>query len=850
MEHEPAEVAQPQRAVVGGDGGRGGSTLEEPLRGNEHFLGQKSQYTHGPEDLPQPRRIIHDDQPNWDQLKYEETPAGRIARNRDAFTAQYPPTKRQPRPAASAVALGESLATREDTAPNNNNVAHPMPELPPAGCFDPDAPGNAPVITGYDHDFRNVTAELANNVCLNGLAAGVGVESFPHKTPEFEKDQRLSCGPDKTIANKDVHPERRAGSGVGPDAEVGPAARGSTPNTEETEKRDERTAAAAAAATATGIGGATGIVSRCMDYLRGNISDEEYELPETEPEEQTQPQRDMDEPANKQPLFDDQLEPALQPQRRRHVSDEDQLGKDHSIESPTQADAGRRLPQMPGSYDQVPPRRSDVSDEDQLGKDHTIESPAPQAQPSFDQGYFAAANPPSPQEQQPGAAGATQATATAAKEPSSANEQFRKQSQGSELDEYPTSSRPKNTASGQELPTVAAREPSSSYDQWRKQSQGSELDEYPTTTGDRATEQRGISTAAAAQGPSSANERLRRQIQTGDVSTGGRAQALGFNEEQPKAVLAAREPSSGNEQLRRQTHTGDASTGGPAAAHATTVGGGREQAPYTSKAPKEPSAQNEQLRQQALKGDTMPASAIAEKRAVAGAQPAAAGVRLEPGVDQALPSNQGQWQQQAPSSGLDTGAGVAGGIAGGGLGIYTADAIENRNKQQQRQPGMTTSQQQQSSQQAPITQEVHPTERHPREEQRPPTTTAAPQQPEIRQTDQHAKRPSHGSQGAARSASAVGVSSAGAGATQQQTQQQQQQQQQPAVTSSNNNHRPSREPNTLDGAVGGVGIGAVGNTTSRRSSEKRASIQEYISGKFDERRGSWKVIYFFFLFRS
>ncbi|KAI9315141.1 hypothetical protein BX666DRAFT_360052 [Dichotomocladium elegans] len=118
-----------------------------------------------------------------------------------------------------------------------------MPSLPPAGVFDVDAAGNAPVITGYDHDPRSYTARVAKNIA--------DTHDFKN-TPTMPKDVNSYLRTHN--AKFDRHQEDQSSSVY------------------------EKTAAAAnavGAAAGAGAASATGLVSRCIDYLRGSISEDD-----------------------------------------------------------------------------------------------------------------------------------------------------------------------------------------------------------------------------------------------------------------------------------------------------------------------------------------------------------------------------------------------------------------------------------------------------------------------------------------------------------------------------------------------------------------------------------------------
>ncbi|KAI7859212.1 hypothetical protein BDC45DRAFT_602068 [Circinella umbellata] len=143
----------------------------------------------------------------------------------------YVPTKTVP-PANPEIMSKKPTAHNQQVVDSARSLPsiHQMPPLPAAGCFDLDAPGNAPIITGYNHDHRSVTSKVAQNV-----------------SDAYEKNQALKRSQMYSTTDK-------------------------TPTTGSGEHTGAKTAAGIAGGVAVGGAAAGGIMAKCMDYLRGRES--------------------------------------------------------------------------------------------------------------------------------------------------------------------------------------------------------------------------------------------------------------------------------------------------------------------------------------------------------------------------------------------------------------------------------------------------------------------------------------------------------------------------------------------------------------------------------------------------
>ena len=188
---------------------------QEPIKGSERNIGQRSTLTH--EDELQGGR--HDHTPVWAKMPAKEVPPAH--------------TVKASRKSQSQISQGrKSLVDDARTLPS----VHRMPPLPAAGCFDLDAPGNAPIITGYDHDHRSVTAKIADNVAANHRH-NLHVHQMEHAA--------VGSAVGGTAAGAAAYAAGGAAAGIAGGAAVGAAAGGIA---------------------------AGGIMSKCMDYLRGRES--------------------------------------------------------------------------------------------------------------------------------------------------------------------------------------------------------------------------------------------------------------------------------------------------------------------------------------------------------------------------------------------------------------------------------------------------------------------------------------------------------------------------------------------------------------------------------------------------
>ncbi|KAI9492867.1 hypothetical protein BDB00DRAFT_872915 [Zychaea mexicana] len=200
-EEQHPYAAQPQRAVVG-EQQEEAPIQHEPTKGRDRNIDQDSALTNQQDDM-----VSHRAQgggshtPVWANVPMQS--------NMPAHDVK--PTK------------GKNVVNRARTLSSTHQM---MPLLPAAGCFDLDAPGNAPIITGYDHDRRSVTSKVAEDV-------DASYKSNLHK--------------------QQIQPATTA-TALG---------RGGVKNA---------STAAGVAGGAAGGAAAGGIVSKCMEYLRGRES--------------------------------------------------------------------------------------------------------------------------------------------------------------------------------------------------------------------------------------------------------------------------------------------------------------------------------------------------------------------------------------------------------------------------------------------------------------------------------------------------------------------------------------------------------------------------------------------------
>lgn len=291
-------TAETQRAVVG-----------QPGRGEHGIadIGQTSQYPWGqPEGkVAPPPSGKYTSVPKQQQQQpspFETTPGSKVAKNREALEKQQTvqsldSSSKRSTEVATAAAAATGLTAGAFTAAGSKGTttqqgqqqkattsskaaaaALPTPKaqplaapLPKAGVYDPDAAGNAPVITGYDLDDRSVTAKLANRIDAMGGPKEPLVDTTAYGKQAASRPPQE--GPLATAAR-----ESSSSAGGGGGSTAGKVAGG---------------------AALGGAGGAAvgGIVNKCMQYLRGGepvSSDQQQQQQQLPQQRETVPGTEQD----------------------------------------------------------------------------------------------------------------------------------------------------------------------------------------------------------------------------------------------------------------------------------------------------------------------------------------------------------------------------------------------------------------------------------------------------------------------------------------------------------------------------------------------------------------------------